>query len=213
MNYQKISGIMLFWCGAIVLMGIITAEAMYPSGYTTNLNEISDLGGTKPPNSLVYQPSAFIFNTTFLLSGLMVLIATYFQHRHFKKFIFSIPMFLFGLGLLGIGAFPGDKAPYHGLASMLTFLAGGLSPIMSYKVVSSPFKFTGFVCGLLALAMWFIIVFSPEVLLSFMGIGLIERWIAYPIMLWLIGFGGYLMNGEKEKQKFKEVNGLEKVQG
>jgi hypothetical membrane protein len=195
-NYQKISGNIFFWCGSIVLMGIITAEAMYPSGYTTNLNEISDLGGTRPPNSLIYQPSAFIFNTTFLLSGIMVIIATFFQHKHFKKTVFSIPMYLFGLGLLGIGVFAGNKAPYHGIAFMLTFLSGGLSPIMSFKIVSSPFKYAGFISGSLALSIWFTIVFFPEVLLSFMGIGLIERWIAYPIMLWLISLGGYLMNGK-----------------
>jgi hypothetical membrane protein len=169
MNNQKISGNILFWCGSIVLMGIITAEAMYPSGYTTNLNEISDLGATKPPNSLIYQPSALIFNTTFLLSGIMILIATFFQHRNFKKLIFSIPMFLFGLGLVGIGIFPGDKAPYHGLASLLTFLAGGLSALVSFKIVSSPFKYAGIVCGSVALIIWFSIVISPEMLHSFMG--------------------------------------------
>jgi hypothetical membrane protein len=200
MYYQKISGNILFWCGAIVLLGIITAEAMYPIGYSTNLNEISDLGATKPPNSLIYQPSAFIFNTTFLLTGILVAIATFFQHRHFKKLILTIPMYLFGMGLVGIGLFPGDKAPYHGMASLLTFFAGGLSPILSIKIVSSPFKYAGLICGSVALIIWLIIVISPEVLMTLIGVGLIERWIAYPILLWLIGFGGYLMN---DKTKYK----------
>lgn len=37
-------------------------------------------------------------------------------------------------------------------------------------------------------------VFASATLFSFIGIGGTERWVAYPIMLWLTGFGGYLMN-------------------
>lgn len=47
MNSLKISGLLFYLSGAIVLMGIITAEAMNPRGYTTFGNEISDLGATK----------------------------------------------------------------------------------------------------------------------------------------------------------------------
>jgi hypothetical membrane protein len=66
MNKLKLSGLLLFLAGSIALMGIITAEAFYPSSYTTFHSEISDLGATKPPNSLIYQPSASIFNITML---------------------------------------------------------------------------------------------------------------------------------------------------
>jgi hypothetical membrane protein len=64
MNNLKISGTLLFLAGSIILMGIITSEAFYPSIYTTTNCEISDLGATLPPNSVSYQPSATIFNTT-----------------------------------------------------------------------------------------------------------------------------------------------------
>ena len=47
MNKLKLSGLLYFFAGAIVLMGIITAEAFYPSGYSTFKNEISDLGATR----------------------------------------------------------------------------------------------------------------------------------------------------------------------
>lgn len=87
MNSLKLSGILLFLAGSIALMGIITAEAFYPSGtaYTTFQSEISDLGATKPPNSIIYQPSATIFNMAMLFAGLMTLTATFFQHKFFKK--------------------------------------------------------------------------------------------------------------------------------
>ena len=44
--YRKAAGALLFLAGAVVLMGIITAEALYPADYSTAANTVSDLGGT-----------------------------------------------------------------------------------------------------------------------------------------------------------------------
>lgn len=121
MNKLKISGLLYFLAGTIVLMGIITAEAFYPSGYSTFKNEISDLGATRQPNSVSFEPSSTIFNIIMLLAGIMVLTASFYQHKYFKKLLFSIPVMLFGFGLVGIGIFPGNIRPYHGMALCLPF--------------------------------------------------------------------------------------------
>ena len=42
--YRKAAGALLFLAGAVVLMGIITAEALYPADYSTAANTVSDLG-------------------------------------------------------------------------------------------------------------------------------------------------------------------------
>jgi len=194
MNKLRLSGLLLFLAGSIALMGIITAEVFYPSGYTTFNSEISDLGATKPPNSIIYQPSATIFNITMLISGLMALMATFFLHRYFNQLLFTIPMSLFGLGLVGIGFFAGDKVPYHGIFSLLTFISGGVSAIMSFKIVSAPFNFIGIVFGAISLMTWFTVMFAPNIIVPFIGLGGTERWLVYPIVLWLTGLGGYLMN-------------------
>jgi hypothetical membrane protein len=194
MNKIKLSGLLYFLAGAIVLMGIITAEAFYPSGYTTFKNEISDLGATRQPNSVSFEPSSTIFNTVMFLAGLMVLIASFYQHKYFKKLLFSIPVILFGFGLVGVGISPGNFTPYHGMAAMLTFLSGGFCAITSFKIVMPPFKYISILFGSVALLTWFIAVFASAFLISFIGSGGIERWVAYPIMLWLTGLGGYLMN-------------------
>ena len=169
MNKLKLSGLLFFLAGSFALMGIITAEAFYPSGtgYTTFHSEVSDLGATRPPNSIIYQPSSSIFNTTMLLSGLMTLTATFYQHRYFRKLIVSIPLCLFGLGLVGIGIFSGDKTPYHGMFAMLAFLSGGFSAIASAKIASAPFKYIGIVLGSVALLTWFAAVFVPAIILRF----------------------------------------------
>ena len=190
----KFAGLLYFLSGAIVFMGIITAEAFYPSGYSTFKNEISDLGATRQPNSVSFEPSSTIFNTIMLLAGIMVLVASFFQHKYFRKFLFSIPAILFGLGLVGVGTFPGNKSPYHGMAAMLTFLSGRFCAITSFKIVTLPFKYISILFGSVALLTWFTAVFASATLISIIGIGGMERWVAYPIMLWLTGFGGYLMN-------------------
>ena len=190
----KFAGFLYFFSGAIVLIGIITAEAFYPSGYSTFKNEISDLGATRQPNSVSFEPSSTIFNTIMLLAGIMVLVASFFQHKYFKKLLFTIPAILFGLGLVGVGIFPGNVRPYHGMAAMLTFLSGGFCAITSFKIVTLPFKYISILHGSVALLTWFTAVFASATLISFIGIGGLERWVAYPIMFWLTGFGGYLMN-------------------
>ncbi len=191
----KRSGTLYFLAGSVVLMGIITAEAFYPAGYSTANSEISDLGSTVPPASLIYQPSASIFNGTMLVAGFMVLIATTYLHAFFRQLLVTIPLVLFGVGLVGIGFFPGNHVPYHGLFAMLTFLSGGVSALAAFNVSSGPIRYIGLVFGSIALITWFIAVFSPDILFSVIGNGGTERWVAYPIMLWLTGFGGYLMNG------------------
>lgn len=59
----NIAGTLLFFAGSLIIMGLITGETFYPGEYTTFKNEISDLGGTRPPNSVIYEPSATLFNT------------------------------------------------------------------------------------------------------------------------------------------------------
>ena len=184
------SGTLLFLAGSIILMGIITAEAFYPSGYTTANSEISDLGATIRPNSVTYQPSATIFNYTMMLAGLMITVAAFLQHKWYKKNLFSIPLLLLGIGMLGVGFFPGNKDPYHGMFALLTFTMGGLMAIFSFKVVSAPFKYIGIVFGLITIVtLWTASFFIPVI-----GDGGTERWVAYPVVLWLVGIGGYMLN-------------------
>jgi hypothetical membrane protein len=58
--------------GAAILLGFITAEALYPGVSTTHTNTVSHLGASEPPNSVVLQPSAAIFDITMLVTGAMI---------------------------------------------------------------------------------------------------------------------------------------------
>jgi hypothetical membrane protein len=192
-NNIKTAGLLLFLSGAIIIMGIITAEAFYPSGYTTANSEISDLGATVRPNSVSYQPSASIFNYTMMFAGFMIAVAALLQHKWYKKYLFTIPLLLLGIGMFGVGFFPGNKDPYHGMFALLTFNMGGLMAIASFKILSAPFKYIGIVFGLITI----ITLYTASFFIPIIGDGGTERWVAYPVVLWLIGLGGYFLN---EKQ-------------
>lgn len=183
------SGILLFLAGAIILMGIITSEAYYPAGYTTRDSEISDLGSTRPPESYITQPSAAIFNTTMLVAGAMILLGAYFLYRATGKRWMSAMTAMLGLGVLGVGIFPGNHGTMHPIFAMTAFIFGGLAATSSAWVTRSPFRYAAAVFGTITL----ITLFFAGSFIPLLGDGGTERWVAYPVVLWLAGFGGYLL--------------------
>jgi hypothetical membrane protein len=191
----QVAGLLLLIAGVIILMGIITAEALYPAVYTTHENEISDLGATRPPNSIILQPSATIFNTVMMITGLMILSSTYFLHQSFSTLRVTVSVVLLGLGVLGVGIFPGNREAIHPLLALTAFISGGFAAVLSFKVQGSPFRYVSIFLGsatLLSLVVGLLGDITP--IFSAMGDGGVERWIAYPTVLWMVGFGGYLMS-------------------
>jgi hypothetical membrane protein len=194
--YRRIAGVLLSIAGAAILMGIITAEALYPAPYNTAENTISDLGGTMPSEGgIVLQPSATIFDATMLLTGPMILIGAYFVHRAFKRWAATIPLAFLGTGVLGVGVFPGYVPVMHPIFALIAFVSGGVAAVLTYKVTSSPFRYISVVLGVFTLVSVVLGFFFLEAwgFVAALGEGGIERWIAYPVVLWLTIFGGYLM--------------------
>ncbi len=82
---MALAGVLYSTAGFVVLMGIITAETKYPfwRHYSTR-QEISDLGGTRPPHSVVTQPAATIFDVTMMVAGVLLLVAVWAAWRHYQ---------------------------------------------------------------------------------------------------------------------------------
>ena len=193
---QKLAGVLLSVAGAAILMGIITGEALYPAPYSTATNTISDLGGTMPSEGgLVLQPSAAIFDATMLVTGPMILVAAYLVHRTFKRWAATIPLGLLGLGVLGAGLFPGNVPVLHPIFALVAFVSGGVAAVLASKVTTAPFRYLSVALGVIALASVVLGFFFLDewAFVAALGEGGIERWIAYPVVLWLTVFGGYLM--------------------
>jgi hypothetical membrane protein len=187
----RLGGVVLLLAGAAVLMGIVTAEALYPAPYTTGGNELSDLATPRPPGGDPLQPSATIFNLVVHGSGLAVLGAAWLVRRALGRRSLSITLALMGAGAVGVALFPSGSGTIHVAFALLTFAAGGASALAAARVTSAPFRYVSAALGIVSLASlaWYIVLRetgTPALL------GGVERWVAYPVVLWLVGFGGYL---------------------
>ena len=201
MKCKNVAGALLFIAGIVAIMGIITAEATYP-GYSTVQNDISDLGATTPPNSIIKQPAATIFGAILVISGLLLIGGAFCTFRAFghsrSSGLLALFLGLFGVGAIGVALFNGSNDASlvaHTLFALLTFSAGAIAAIVAYFVERSPFRYISVVLGFVALADLALVILYGDAnpIFSAIGNGGAERWIVYPSVLWVIGFGGYLM--------------------
>lgn len=176
---RKIAGFLLCVGGAQCVLGIIIAEALYP-GYSTSTNYISDLG---------IGPSALIFNSSVFLLGLLVVADVYFIFQALKSKAFTVLIALAGIGAMGVGVFTENVLFLHAAFAGIAFAFSGISAVASAKFTKSPFSFISIVLGVLSLVALPLMVTGNDLGL---GIGGMERMIAYPSFLWIIGFGAYL---------------------
>ena len=175
-------------------MGIITAEVFYPH-YDIATNMISDLGSSRPPNSVVVEPSARIFDTSMMMAGIMIIVGAWFL-KHKKEMRYST--LLMGIGTLGVGLFPAYHHIPHLISAGLAFFVGGIAAALSSRGMESPFKHIVAILGFTSLIFLFVGVVTPNFIVPELGEGGSERWVAYPLVLWLVGYGGYLMGRAKK---------------
>ena len=204
-RYRSIAGALLSTAGIGLILSIIINEALYPAArhYSTFANTISDLGGTLPPNSYMVQPNRIIFIGTMAVAGTLVLIATYLLWQVEERRRFVVALGLMGVGIVGIAVFPGNVATIHPLFSLLAFVAGSAAAILSRKVVDAPMRY--FAVGLGSIA-FLATVFGLDSFANWgpqaeIGIGGVERLIAYPVLLWLVLIGTTFMAGGAHKTR------------
>jgi hypothetical membrane protein len=128
-----------------------------------------------------------------LVAGAMILAAAWFAHQALHRKAVSIPTGLLGLGVLGVGIFPGNIHPQHPLFAFTAFVAGGLAVLLSAWMTPQPLRAIFAVMGTISLAFTlasvFLLEWGPFARLELGGV---ERWMVYPVLLWLVGFGGWL---------------------
>jgi hypothetical membrane protein len=84
----EVAGALLIAAGCTILMGIITAEVVYPGDYATDENTISDLGvTTESPD----HRAATIFNGAMIASGAATMAAAGLLHRSLRTLFVTVP--------------------------------------------------------------------------------------------------------------------------
>ncbi len=201
----RIAGALLALTGIGILMAIITNEALYPAArhYNTFTNTISDLGGTVPPNSYMVQPNRAIFIAMMAVAGALVLVSTYLSWPSIARRRISIGLLVFGVSLVGLAVFPGNVPTWHPWIALTCFMAGSITAIMSRKVLHPPVTYFAVALGVIAVVATFVGLESfegtgPQ---EWIGLGGVERWIAYPVLMWLVMFGTALMSRDDGRSR------------
>ncbi len=204
----RTAGLLLSLAGIGILRGSITAAALYPAMFTTHTNTLSHLGASEPPDSVVLQPSAAIFDLTMVVTGAIILAAARYLHRALGRKGVTIPLTLLGAGVLGVGVFPLNHLAPHTIFALLAFVAGGVGVITASRITETPFRWLWTILGMVSLvAITLGIFFLEWGPVAELGEGGIERWNAYPVVLWLVAFGSYLMAKAGEPRRPEETDG------
>jgi hypothetical membrane protein len=190
---RGVAGLLLLIAGSAVLLGIMTAEALYPVDYNVHRNTVSDLAAMRPED-IVRQPSAAIFNTTMVVAGALIAIAAVLLYRCRAGLLAALPVAGLGIGMIGVGIFPGNTVmAVHQLVSIATFLSGALAAILTARLSPRALRPVHVVLGAVALAFLLGYTFLENVaLFDKLGEGGVERWIVYPVVLWTVILGAGL---------------------
>jgi len=159
----------------IVVM--LVAEQLYP-GYSPLHNYISDLGALKAP-------TAPLFNTSVILLGVLGLLAVFLLRQELGR-TGAWLLGLASLGAMGVGFFPEDYGLPHSISALIAFLFGALAVIVIGFRRGGIFKPLGVTLGVISLIA--LALFIPRVITP-LGIGGIERLVAYPVLIFLIMYG------------------------
>jgi hypothetical membrane protein len=183
----RVAGVLLFALAAQFMTVIMLAASMAP-GYDVQGGAISDLG-TIPETRLLFNASLLAVGILNVLSGVLLFL------RHPSHWILGL-FTLAGVGALGAGLFPLDSGGPHGLFALVAFVAFNLEALAVASIVRGPMRAVSLLAG--AVGLVFVVLmgigdsgnaaaFGP------IGHGGTERMIVYPVMLWMLAFGGYVM--------------------
>jgi hypothetical membrane protein len=200
----KIAGI-LFSLGGLLFIILNTAsESLFPNFSMLN-NAMSDMAavGTR----------TFPIEETGILGVAITWIAgAFLLYRVNARKGFMIVNSVAGVGFLLAGLSPENvNLTVHSMGALLAFPFGAASVILSYKFIRSSLKYFSIGLGSVSVAATLVTFLGQKIVgpcgtcvgkapgyaqsLAQLGLGLggWESMIIYPLLIWLIGFGSYLM--------------------
>ncbi len=188
MKGNRAAGILIAAGMVQFMMLMLLAEILYPH-YSVSTNYISDLG---------VGSTALIFNGSIMLLGLMLLLAAYVSKETIKSHSMWILIAIVGIAAFGVGTFPETTGIPHYIFALIAFGGGAITAINSARVLKGAIRPLVVILGAISLAALIIaVVFHTNLGL---GNGGMERMIAYPVFLWTLLFGGYLLGDKSGKQ-------------
>ena len=195
----RLSGVLLFCLAAQFMTVIMLAASMAP-GYDLNGGAISDLG--------VIDETALLFNASLIGVGVLNVASGLLLYRATGRRSILAIFTAAGLGAAGAGLVPLDRSDLHGIFALVAFLLFNVEAIAGATLVTGPMRVISWLAGLVGIGFVVLMAIGDSVnsgVFGAMGHGGAERMIVYPVMLWLLAFGGSLMASRSEVPEVPEV--------
>ena len=157
--------------------------------YSVANNYVSDLGANCR-TTCTSVPSAYLFDSSIALLGLLILVGAYYLNRAYHWRPATIMIALAGVGALGVGLFPEPTCISHSKISLIVFLFAGLTALVTARFQKKPMFYFSIVLGIVTLVA--LLLYIPGEYLG-LGAGGMERMVVYPVLVWSLGFGGHMM--------------------
>jgi hypothetical membrane protein len=197
MNYsdKRIAGLLFVVAVVQYVLAVVISEAVY-SGYSVGQQYLSDLGDWSLAGNY-----AAIFNASAILWGIFLIAGAYFIQRGFKNRLFPSLLAISGFGSAAAGVVALNISfSVHSIFGLIAFVTAATSAIISCKFEKSPLSYISVILGAVTLSAIILFMLGQGSSGFYLGIGLggMERFIVYPILLWLLGFGAYLIGNSSD---------------
>jgi len=181
------AGYLLALAAGQFLVALMLAESIAPN-YSMHDNAISDLG--------TIAETELLFNASLFLIGLLNLLAGYVLYKAIGDRKVLIVFALGGIGAMGAGLISLDSPiGIHGLFALFAFVFLNVEAMVAGRLAKFPLDKISLLLGILG------IIFVPVMVMvdsgsldvtGNIGHGGVERMIAFPCLIWMLVFGGYL---------------------
>ena len=183
----RLAGFLFFVLSAVFMTTIMLGASMAP-GYDVAGGAISDLG--------TIRETALLFNAVLVAIGALNIAAGILLARAGAGRWLLVVSAAAGVGAIGAGMIPLDRGELHGLFALTAFLLFNVEAIVSARLVPQPMAGVSIAAGVIGLVFVGLMVVGDAgnpAIFGAIGHGGAERMIVYPVMLWLLAFGGALM--------------------
>lgn len=189
----------ILWMAAIqfFIVQAVAAAAWITPPYSWRLNAISDLGavGCGPfDGRIVCSPLSGVMNASFIVLGLCMTIGAVLLYQTYRRSLVGFwLMGLAGFGAILVGIFPEDTVYWaHIVGQDLAFVLGNIALIVFGFTLGFPrlFRWFSVASGVIALVALVLFLSHQR---FFLELGGMERVVAYPLLIWLIVTGCYMV--------------------
>jgi hypothetical membrane protein len=183
---HQLAGLALLAMAAGFMTVIMLAASIAP-GYDFAGGAISDLG--------VIPETALLFNASLAAVGILNLFAGWLLFRSRRSVAVLAVFLLAGIGAVGAALFPLDRGGLHTIFALLAFVTFNLEPLVIGLASRGWLRLVSVLVTIIGLAFVGVMIvgdggnpaaFGP------INHGGTERMIVYPVMLWLLAYGGFL---------------------